>query len=493
MKSAKNLLIPLIVLIVLAVAVVGYFIYKNANKPEETLDTMIDVLYIGSQDVQSVEVRASAEGSPVVKVSCNASDLNNIVYTYEGSDKEEGATYSQRIMSSYISLLSTYSCDSLISSSGNFSEYGLDNPAYTVTVTTITGETYIVYLGNRTIDGTMCYMRLEGSNDVYTVGVGKIVEAGMVSVNFLEAQLLNISFDNLDTVTFVRKSDDLTISATCEIYEDTGEPQYFIYEPFTIQASPYFENLIEYVATLEISEYMEIADEDLASYGLDDPNYQFTLNLKDGTKKVVYFSENMAGFYYGYVAGMDKYFMVSDMQIKGLDTPVMTLLDSYVASNAASNISSIKGTNGEESFLFELNVAESQSISADDSTVTLDGRNAKVFNSDGRSYCATLYEAISCIALGGFDTTATVDTSSDPLLTLTIVTKDYTTHVYSFYTRDESSSYVVIDGEYSSFYVYNKELFNDGGTDTYSYGVWPAYELLKTAIDENVNGVYDIS
>jgi hypothetical protein len=62
----------------------------------------------------------------------------------------------------------------------------------------------------------------------------------------------------------------------------------------------------------------------------------------------------------------------------------------------------------------------------------------------------------------------------------------------SFYQRSDSSYYVVIDGEYTKIFVYSKELFNSGGTDTYNYGVWAAYELLKTAIDENVNGVYDI-
>ena len=492
MKSAKNLLIPLIVLIVLALGVAVYFIYQNANKPEETAETMIDVLYIGVQDVQDVTVTSNVEGSPVVDIKASVDSLGNIIYSYEGSDKEEGASYSQSTMASFVSLLSGYSCDSLISSSGNFAEYGLDDPAYTVTITTFTGSTYTVYIGNRTIDGTMCYMRLDGSNDVYTVGVGKLSQAEMTSVNFLESQLLNISFDNLDIVKFNRKSDGLAIEATCQIYEETGEPQYFIYKPFTIQASPYFENLVEYVATLEISEFMEISDADLASYGLDDPEFSFSLILKDGTEKDVFFSSNMAGFYYGYVSGMNKYFMVSEMQIKGLETPVMTLLSSYVASNNVSNVSSIRGTSGDESFELKLDVKPSESISAEDSTVTLDGRNAKIFNSDGRSYCATLYEAISCIALGGFDTSATVDMSAEPLMTITIVTRDYATHEYAFYTRDTESCYVVIDGEYSSFYVYNKELLNDGGTDTYSYGVWPAYQLLKTAIDENVNGVYDI-
>ena len=46
--------------------------------------------------------------------------------------------------------------------------------------------------------------------------------------------------------------------------------------------------------------------------------------------------------------------------------------------------------------------------------------------------------------------------------------------------------------EYTGFFVYASELFKDGGTDTYSYGVMGAYDLLTTAINDNLNGIYDI-
>ena len=75
---------------------------------------------------------------------------------------------------------------------------------------------------------------------------------------------------------------------------------------------------------------------------------------------------------------------------------------------------------------------------------------------------------------------------------LDYTTTQYETHTISFYQRSDNSYYVVKDGEYMNIFVYAKALFNDGGTDTYDYGVWAAYELLKTSIDQNVNGVYDI-
>ena len=132
------------------------------------------------------------------------------------------------------------------------------------------------------------------------------------------------------------------------------------------------------------------------------------------------------------------------------------------------------------------------SISGEESDVSLDGRNAKVFNSDGRSYCAVLFESFACMEIGGIDTEAVVDTSGPAVMKIDYTTTQYENHTIEFYTRSDNSYYVVKDGMYLKVYVYAKELFNDGGTDTYDYGVWSAYELLKTAIDDNINGVYDI-
>ena len=48
------------------------------------------------------------------------------------------------------------------------------------------------------------------------------------------------------------------------------------------------------------------------------------------------------------------------------------------------------------------------------------------------------------------------------------------------------------DGEYTGFYIYSREIFNDGGYDTYSYGFWKAYELLDEAILGSIGGIYDM-
>jgi hypothetical protein len=94
--------------------------------------------------------------------------------------------------------------------------------------------------------------------------------------------------------------------------------------------------------------------------------------------------------------------------------------------------------------------------------------------------------------IGGIDVDGVPNTSTDPVVVIKYTTTQYESHKIEFYTRSDNSYYVVKDGEYMKIFVYAKELFNDGGTDTYNYGVWAAYELLKTSIDNNISGVYDI-
>lgn len=492
MKSVKNLLIPFVLMILLLIGSIVFFIYKKNTKPAETEDTLIDVLYVDNNTVKSITTQSSNADFKTVKITASQNTDGSLLYAYEGDDLDDTLSYSQEDMSSYVALLSSYSCEALISSEGNFAEYGLDNPVYTITLETFDGSKSVVYLGNKTPDSSYCYMRVDGSNDVYTVAVAKMIKAEYQGIDLLESQILDVDYSKIDTVEFDRTTDGLNIEATCEIYEETGDPQYFIHKPFNIQASAYFENLVEYVCTLEITSFMDISDDQLSQYGLDKPTFHFCITMDSGEKKDIYFSSDLGGYYYGYIAGMKNYFMVSDQQIKGLETPALTLLNSYISYYSACDISSIKGTYNGDSFDFELNVNDTAAISDDDSTVTINGRNAKIFNSDDRSYCAMLFESLVCIEIGGIESESSVSPDAIPVMTLTFVTNDYETTEYDFYQRDTDSYYVYVNGEYSQFYVYSRELFNDGGSDTYSYGVWPAYSMLLTAIDNSIDGIYDI-
>ena len=493
MKSVKNLIVPAIILVVLVISAIVYFaVDKLSNKQinESTGSGMIDVVYFAPSDISSLSVYNRDSGHTVT-VKCSAGSEGNTVYEYLGDDKDASDLYSQSKLSDYVSLMSSFSGYAKISSTGNLSEYGLVEPAYTISINAVNGTKTTVFLGNRSPDGKYCYLNVSGSQEIYTVSAVKLDNADVTAVNFLDSKALDIEYEELKTVHFDRKSDSLSLDASVSV-NSYGIADFEIYKPYKHAASQYFGNLIDSIVHLEISEYVDVSDGNLAVFGLDDPNFHFILFKNNGDKIELYFSKNIDGLYYGYVAGTDDYFVLSEYQLNGIELKETVFIDPYICYCYVKKIACITGIYGDKSFKFELDVPEGKSITSDDVIVTLDGRNAKIVDSTGRSYCSILFESIACINIGGIETGANVNTASGPVLSLIFLDKNYVTTTYDFYTRDSDSFYVFKDGEYMNFYVYSRELFNDGGSDTYSYGCWKAYELLNEAISGNVNGIYDM-
>lgn len=493
MKSVKNLIVPAIILVALVIGAIVFFAvdkYRNNQITESTGTGTVNVVFFNPMDISSIAVLNRDTGHTIT-INCLTDSAGNTRYEYQGDDKDPSASYSQTKLSSYVSLMSSFYSNSHVSSNGNLSEYGLDNPAYTITINALNGTVTTVYLGNKSPDSKNCYLNVAGSMDVYTISAVILDNANVTYVNFLDSRSLDINYSDLDKVHFDRKSDGLSLDANVSITA-SGITSFEIFKPYNHAASSYFGTLIDSFVALEINNYVAVSDSEKASFGLDNPEFHIVLTLKNGNSTEMYLSKKINNCYYGYITGSDGYFAIDSNQINGLELKETILIDPYVCYCYVKNISSITGTYGDKSFRFDLEVPDGKSITSDESIVTLDGRNAKVNDSFGRSYCSILFESIACINIGGIEMNANVNTASGPVLSLSFLDKSYVTTTYDFYTRDSDSFYVFKDGEYTNFYVYSRELFNDGGTDTYSYGCWKAYELLSEAISGNINGIYDM-
>ena len=159
----------------------------------------------------------------------------------------------------------------------------------------------------------------------------------------------------------------------------------------------------------------------------------------------------------------------------------------YLRSFDEVSLSRIKGK-----FVLKVDVKKQQAISDRDSNVFLDGRNAKVTNASGRNYAAMLYETIFGINIGGVEEHANIPETAVADTSIKVYDRNHSAVVYDFFRRSDETFYVVKNGEYTGFYVFKRELYNDGGQDTYNYGIWPAYEILTKAITDGINGIYEI-
>ena len=452
MKSVKNLIVPSIILLFLAVFAIVYFAvdsFRSRNTIETDTDSVKIVSY-ESSEIASVIVHNNVTGynSKVVRTA-NSDGTDK--YEFSGDDFDPSEKYSEAKLADYVEYMTNFFADSKVSSNGNFADFGLDNPRITVTINTVAGETVVVNIGNDSPDGNYAYANVSGSNDIYTIYSTKVLIAQYSSVSFLDEMSLNIDYNDIKSVHFERKSDGLSLDATVSISESG------------------------------IS----------VGYGLADPAYRFVFTKISGGTIDISFSRMNEGYCFGYIKGINKIFAIYDYQLDGANLQELVLIDPYVCYCYVKDIKFITGKYGDQSFKFELDVPNGKNITSDNSTVTLDGRNAKVSDSYGRAYYSILFESIACIKIGGIEMNPT-SAGTQPEITLSFQDKNYNTTVYDFYKRDENSYYVYKDGEYMHFYVYAEEIFNDGGTDTYNYGFWKAYELLSKAITENMNGIYDL-
>lgn len=492
MKSAKNLLIPLIVMILLALGVVVYFVVNKINRknPENSSQNTVDLLYISHVDIASVSVH-HRDGNIIVAVNKEVSSGENYVYTYSGNDKGQGI-YSQSEMGLFLSSMSSFVGCVPVSENANLAEYGLDAPRFTVTITKVDGSNKVILIGNLSPDSSSCYICAGGSNSVYRVSSDKFDYASKLSNDFLDTRLLDVQIEELLNVKIFRKIDGVELSASC-IYDEASDSYSFRFnKPFDIDSSAYFVRLMENVCSLSADRYEDSTNENLTKYKLVDPEYRFILNLKSGQIYTIELSSPTGSGFYGRLNGTGKIFRIDSDILDLIDSPLLVLIKDYLFYETCDNVDSVECTSGTKHFVLKLDVPKDKLISDSESTASLDGRNAKVSNSSGRSYAAMLYESIFCVNIGGFEEIANIPETAYADTSVKIYDRNHSAVVYDFYRRSDDSFYVKKNGEYTGFYVFKRELYNDGGTDTYDYGIWPAYEILTKAITNAINGVYDI-
>lgn len=487
MKSLKSLLIPFIIMVVLvAVAIVVVVSNSKESSTEETGAVSENVITVSNSLISSIEVvRQDGTG---IGFQGSIDEVGNTAWSLMDAYAADVPLNNDAI-SSWAYILSNFMSNGTIGDSSelNLAEYGLDNPSFTIVITQFDGTVNRIFIGNKTATGSDCYFMVEGNPNIYTVVSAKYTYCSFQLIDFLESVTLGIDYASLSTLEFKRASDNLDLLCSVSLYE-TGDPMFTVIDPFNIECSPYFTTFIDNVVQLEITTFVDIPDDMLADYELDNPAYEFTFTFNDGRVVTLNLSTDIDGYYYGTSNVVVGYFKISDLQITNLDTQLMMMLGSYLVYYPATEMLKISGTYGDESFVYD--ISTNGSISADDATAQLNSRDARVFTSEGRSYAAILYESLITISVSDVDIDA--DPAFEPVLEFEYITTDHQTHTLSFVPRDNNSYYAFLNGEYTCFVVPASELFYDSGENTYNYGAWTAYELAREAIDNSVAGIYDI-
>ncbi len=265
----KKKVLPLVLMVILLVVlIVSYFALKNYNSSkEDTTETDSEsILSFNYENVTEIELK---NPTGTYKFEYDLTDS-----TWKYADDKDFPLDDSQIKSLLGAICSLNAQRRLEDSLDNISEYGLENPAYTIKVTGDEGIDYTLNIGDKSSSDNY-YAYLDGTNVVYMIDDTTVSYAGKSLYDMAK----------VDTVTAITDSDvyELEIDGKIYSYFEGGNAQY----DYTV-SNNWFEKLDDgsYKAldTTQMSSIIsgitgmsyascvnyKPSDEELIQYGLDD-------------------------------------------------------------------------------------------------------------------------------------------------------------------------------------------------------------------------------
>ena len=173
----KKKRIQLIVLIIICLLSIGaYFLVKHLDlsETEETAPEAAVVTDFSSGEVKSL----SATGAHTLNF------VKEDDTWYNADDRE--MNLDQTEISALINNIDHITTDTVVETPENLAEYGLDNPAGTITAVLENGSSVILHVGNKNDITGDYYVRLEGNSQVYAVSSYIVTAFDREAADFIE-------------------------------------------------------------------------------------------------------------------------------------------------------------------------------------------------------------------------------------------------------------------------------------------------------------------
>lgn len=507
------MIIPLSVLLILVAGLllVRFFDNETGTEEDSTGSVSQDEEETGlprltKEDIEQVTVTPREGNKHSIRRSEESSE-EEILWEYlDENDSPSDMNLDQDLLTSAVSALVSYSeTGNVPEGMEDIAQYGLDSPSFLIEIKTTDGQISTVKLGNTTFQDDGIYCISDISQRVSVVSKTKQTECEKNILDFASKEIFTLTADDVENITFLRASDDLEMqtyletaaadSAATQVANMTsGEEGAAIMTsqltvPLKVEGSADLTALLESMLTLTAAEFLSDDPADTAQYLLVDPEYTLIYKTKSKGEIRVDISKAMGGRYNVMTSLSPLIFSVDTSQYAGIQMPLINMVNTFLTYEMISDVSNIDCTFPEGSFVIDLDVPTGASPSDEESKAYLDGIEAKVTSrNSGGAYISSLYASVACMRMSDFDFDASPENTKD--ISVIITKRDGTVITVDLAKRDENSYYAFIDGEYQGQLVTVKSIYNDGGTDLYSFGAWTMYEKTKEAMEKAEDGVY---
>lgn len=277
MKPMKT---TVIILAIIAVLGVGFWaLLKMEPKGEEealpsySSTPTISMFKTEKEKIESIEVTAEGENYSLSKQN------EKWVVNHDASVK---------ISQSKADTLA-YECSSVTvkqvaaENVSDFSPFGLSEPKSKIVIHLNDGQTVTILIGDKTADGSLGYLMLEGESTVYAKSVSGLESLAPKLEKLRDATLYSVDEEKISAVTIGRRGAN-RISLTRELVSPKTEENEAVYqwkmqEPLQKEANEYNlnEKVLNNILSLSFDSVADNNAQNLSQYGLSDPYAAYTI------------------------------------------------------------------------------------------------------------------------------------------------------------------------------------------------------------------------
>ena len=341
MKLYKNIIIVSVILVFLAG---GLVLVKNlpekegVNTKTENSQAVeyIDVFRAESSDILNIQVTTKT-GSYTVsndKNGVSLSDSSNIKI-----NKQTLQSFVNTCSYIYAEKIATEKADDI-------SLYGFSEPTATIMINLNDGTEKVVHIGNKTVDGSGCYLMISGDEKVYIKSAYGISNLAPEYTAFIDKNVMTINptkYESLSNISIKKSGNkDIELKSVTETNGNTKNTYWKMVKPIHADANGVIlsNDILTPLESFKASGIVEAKPKDLSKYDLINPYATLTISAV-GATQTLKFGKEAEGYRFFMVDNYATVYMAPADSLSFIDVAYIDLMSRLVHTENIKYISTV--------------------------------------------------------------------------------------------------------------------------------------------------------
>ena len=479
----------LILLLILAVMIGGYFFYTDVwprinpagdgeeDNPAAGTNEYVKLVDRSTDELQELTVKYLSEEYVALKektMEKSDSGTEREVTHWKLTNRSDFPVDSSKLSTAASNFCVITTSKVVEENASDLAQYGFGAPTSALITGRFTDGTQLTLeIGNKNPTNDAYYIRKEGDAAVY------------LGSSYSSEKIMIKKSDIADLALFALEEPDISrikmTRAGAPLFDarNDGEYQWELESPVIAPFNSTAQGqIIEAVKEVSASEYAEIGAKDLTPYGLDKPRYTLTFERSDGGEPVeLIFGDEKAtrSTVYAMLGGTADVFVLNITNFSWLDKPMKEFVDAFAYIVNINDVAHIQADFDGRTVMIDIDSDVSNDV---EDVFIVDGVDVSNLNNEkDRSIFRLFYQALIGITI--YDIEPDSKPAKDGVEISFLYELEVEPHemLVEFVPKDERLYYVFRNGVYAGITV-EKRLF-----DKAEEGLRPMYGTMRAAMD----------